>query len=78
MNKLKRLLAPEIWVWFHALATLTWIVLLFPALIWWKESVPFLVLISVWANIASHWACFQASQGEKRTKQQNGDSDGAD
>lgn len=49
---------------FHGYTTLLWIVLMLPALLWWSESVPFLVIISVWANIAGHWAAWQASRVE--------------
>lgn len=61
------------WARFHAVATVVWVVLLVPALLWWKDSVPFLVLISVWANIASHWASFQAAKADERIKDQAGE-----
>lgn len=67
---MKRLKSPEFMARFHAAMTVLWLILLIPSVIWWSQSVPWLVLISVWANITGHWASFQACQGEKRTKEQ--------
>lgn len=44
-----------------------------PALLWWAESVPFLVIISVWANIAGHWSAWQASRVEVKEDKRNSD-----
>lgn len=63
---LGRVFSPTFWSWFHAAATVVWMLLLIPALLLWKDSVPFLVLISVWANIAAHWSSFQAARADKR------------
>lgn len=68
MNKLS---SPEFMAKFHAVMTILWMLLLIPSLIWWKESVLWVIVMSLWANVASHWAGFQASQGEKRTKEQD-------
>jgi len=34
--------------------TVLWALLLPPGLLWWRDSVPFLVLCSVYANLAGH------------------------
>jgi hypothetical protein len=39
-----------------------------------KDSVPYLVAISVWANVAGHLSSWQASRVEER--QEDGDGDG--
>jgi hypothetical protein len=65
-----KLLEPEFQAKFHAAMTVVWIVLIVPALILWKESILFVILISLWANVAAHWASYQAAHAEKRTKQQ--------
>lgn len=36
-----------------------------PTLMFWPESILFLALMSLWANIAAHWAAFQGSHAEK-------------
>lgn len=51
---------------FHGYATLVWIILLLPSIIFWAESVTWIVLMSVWANIAGHWSAWQAARGEAK------------
>jgi hypothetical protein len=50
---------------FHKYATIAWILLVIPTLIWWRESVLWVALMSIWANVASHWAAYQASRAEQ-------------
>ncbi|MGS2645849.1 hypothetical protein [Streptosporangium sp. G12] len=57
------------WQRFHLIATITWALLMIPSLLWWKDSVPWLVIISVWANIAGHWASWQTSRAEHHQEQ---------
>jgi hypothetical protein len=52
------------WARFHAVATVAWALLLIPSVLWWQESVPWLVIMSVWANLASHWGAFQAAKSQ--------------
>lgn len=51
---------------FHAAATILWIamipVAIFTAL---KYSVPFLVFLSLWALVGSHWGAWQAVRAEE-------------
>ena len=49
---------------FHGWATVAWAILLVPSLLWWRESVPWLVTISVWANLVGHFSSWQASRVE--------------
>jgi len=49
---------------FHGYATLVWMLLLIPSLLFWSESVMWVVLMSVWANIAGHWSSWQAARAE--------------
>ncbi len=39
---------------FHMVATVAFFLLIPPSAFWWKDSVPYLVFISVWANFAGH------------------------
>lgn len=48
----------------HAIATLTWLALTIPTLIWWRDSVPWLATMSVWANVASHFSAWQGARAE--------------
>lgn len=49
---------------FHATATIVWSILLIPSLIWWKDSILWVILLSVWANIASHGGAWSAARAE--------------
>lgn len=48
--------------------TLVWASLFVPALLWWKESVPFLVFVSVYANFVGHWAAWEAAQAKEEAE----------
>lgn len=50
---------------FHAAATAAWLLLGVPTFVLWLESVPWVVAMSWWANVASHWAAWQASRAEE-------------
>lgn len=65
MNIRARLHDPAFTTAFHKWATLAWILLLIPSLIWWRESIAWVVTMSVWANIAGHWSAYQASRAEE-------------
>lgn len=49
---------------FHAIATVVWLLLIIPSLLWWKESLLWVILMSVWANVASHFGAWQAARAE--------------
>lgn len=49
---------------FNGWATVLWLVLVIPSLLLWKKSVPWLVFMSVWANVAGHFSAWQAARVE--------------
>lgn len=51
---------------FNFWAMVVFILLIPPSVTWWKDSVPYLIWISVWANIAGHLSAWQASRVEER------------
>lgn len=57
---------------FHALATVVWTLLL-PVSVFTplKDSVPWLVAISVWALIGAHLAAYQGARSEMESKKSN-------
>jgi hypothetical protein len=57
---------PRVLRHFHAVAVLAWIVLIVPTLVWWKDSVLWVALMSIWANIAAHWSAWQAARTESK------------
>lgn len=52
------------WRQVHAALTVIWIGLLVPSLLWWAHSLLWVVLMSVWANIAGHFSAWQAARAE--------------
>ena len=58
--------SPKTMVRFHAVMTVVWVLLIIPSLLFWKESVTWVIVMSLWANIAAHWAAFQGAHSEKK------------
>jgi hypothetical protein len=57
---------PVVWLRrFHAVATLAWLALVIPTVLWWRDSVPWIALMSVWANVAGHFGSWQAARAEE-------------
>ena len=46
---------------FHRVSAGVWAGLLLPALLWWPESVAFVIVASVYANVKSDWGAAEAS-----------------
>lgn len=53
----------------HGVLVIMWIALIPPTLIFWPESVTWVALMSIWANIAAHAAAWQASRTEVAEKE---------
>lgn len=53
----------------HLVLTVLWGGLFVPAVLWWKDSVPFLVFVSVYANFVGHWASYVAARAEEAVKE---------
>jgi hypothetical protein len=49
----------------HAVATVAWLVLSVPSMLWWRNSIGYIVFLSVYAIVASHWAAWQAARAEE-------------
>jgi hypothetical protein len=50
----------------HAVLTIMWLLLAVPSMIWWRDSIAYLVFLSVYAVVASHWAAWQATRAEEK------------
>jgi hypothetical protein len=59
--------APSAKTWRHAHATLTaaWALSIIPTLLWWKDSILWVALMSAWANMAAHFAAWQGTRAEE-------------
>lgn len=49
---------------FHSVCTIIWILLIPPTIMFWLNSLPWLLIISMWATVMGHWASWQASRIE--------------
>lgn len=49
---------------FNLWATLVWLGLVVPTVFWWGQSVMWVALMSVWANVASHFSAWVAGRAE--------------
>lgn len=52
--------------WFHLAMMGVWAGLAIPGLLWWRESVTFVMILSLYANFASEAAAYQAARAEQK------------
>lgn len=50
---------------FNAVATVVWLALIVPTLLWWSDSILWVALMSIWANVAGHFSAWQAARAEE-------------
>ena len=62
MPSSKTLLKLNLWL------TVLWLLLIIPTLIWWKDSILWVAMMSIWANVASHFAAYIAGRAEEAQK----------
>lgn len=60
---------------FNLIMTVVWVVLLVPTLMWWRNSIMWVLIVSLYANAAAHWSAYQGSRASVKAEA-NGDSDG--
>lgn len=51
-------------VWFNRACAVGWTISLVPALVWWKDSIVFVIIASVYANIKSDWGVAEAADDQ--------------
>lgn len=50
----------------HLILAALWALLAVPAALWWRDSVLFVAMASIYANCVGHLAAFQAAHAERR------------
>lgn len=53
----------------HLALTVLWSLLLVPTLLWWRESVLWVAVMSLYANVVGHWSAYQAARAEQRVEE---------
>lgn len=56
-------------VWLHRVCAVGWTIALIPALLWWRESIVFVIIASVYANIKSDWGAAEAADDHRVIEQ---------
>lgn len=51
---------------FHLASTVIWVLLIIPTVIWWKNSIVWIALMSAYALVQAHFASYMAGRSEKR------------
>ncbi len=51
---------------FHLSMMVVWALLLIPTLLFWKESILWVLIISLYANFVGHFSAWNASRAEKK------------
>jgi hypothetical protein len=51
-----------------------WPALVVPSLLWWKDSIIFVILLSLYANFGADFSAYQGSRAEAAQDRQNGDT----
>lgn len=54
---------------FNLIFTFVWVVLAVPSLLFWKDSILWVIVISLWANIVGHFSAYLAAHSEAAQEQ---------
>lgn len=58
---------------YHATMMVVWPALSVPGVLWWRESIIFVILVSLYANFATEFGAWHAS-GAQKEQRENGSS----
>ncbi|EPY7389453.1 hypothetical protein ACXEJR_000217 [Klebsiella quasipneumoniae] len=53
----------------HLVAAVMWVGLAIPSLIWWRDSVLWVILISIYANIVGHLSGYSAARADQAAEE---------
>ena len=55
-------------MYFNFGLTLVWLLLIIPTMVWWKDSILWVAMMSIWANVASHFTGYIAGRSAVQAK----------
>lgn len=50
---------------FHLFMMFVWLGVAVPGILWWKESILFVIILSLYANFAGEFAAYQGARAEE-------------
>ncbi|MEL4016088.1 hypothetical protein [Dryocola clanedunensis] len=53
----------------HLGAAFLWVILAIPSVIWWKNSVLWVIIISIYANIVGHLSGYTAARADEAAEE---------
>lgn len=62
-----RRISPRTWKRVHWTLTVVWALMLIPTLLWWSDSILWVAGMSLYANVAGHWAAAQAAEADEHS-----------
>jgi hypothetical protein len=66
-------MSPKTTVKMHKVLTYVWGALAIPTLLFWTQSIPWIVFMSLYANFVGHWSAYTAAKAERQAEK-NGES----
>lgn len=60
LNRPKTIRAINFWL------TITWVFLAIPTVLWWKQSILWVAVASIYANVVSHYTAYLTARVEVR------------
>lgn len=61
------------WRRFHIGSAVLWAAMSIPTLLWWKDSILWVALMSIYAIVIGHWSAAQAAEAEEKIDEMNGE-----
>lgn len=49
----------------HLWLTGVWVAAAVPTVVWWRESILWVAFMSLYANVAGHWAAYEAARAKE-------------
>lgn len=53
----------------HLFMSFLWVALAIPSIVWWKDSVLWVIIISIYANIVGHLSGYTAARADEAAEQ---------
>lgn len=56
--------------YFHMTMMIVWGLLLIPTLLWWKDAIVWVAIMSIYANFVGHLSGYSGARAERRIEKQ--------